>query len=48
MEQNKKPISFNELKDKKGWKCGMATLPKAQFCTFAGEENKKDDKNKKE
>lgn len=47
MEQNKKTISFNELKDKKGWKCGMATLPKAQSCTFAGKD-KKDNKTKKE
>lgn len=48
MEQNKNnTILFNDLKDRKGWKCGMATLPKAQSCKSSSKNNK-DNKTEKE
>ena len=39
MEQNKNIISFNDLKNRKGWKCGMATLPKAHSGKSVTKEN---------
>ena len=45
MERKEEEIIISdEVKNKKGWKCGMATLPKPQV----GRMNNKDNKTKKE